>query len=418
MDIKNCDVLVLGGGASGMMAAICAARAGAHVVLIEKNKRLGEKIRISGGGRCNITNAEFDTRIFLQNYGASAKFLHSAFAQFGVEETISFFNELGLGIMVEAKKRAFPLSQDANDVVKVLETEMTRLGVEVVRNTRITKVKSRDCAISAVNCGRQVYVAQSYILATGGMSRPETGSTGDGFDWLEEVGHHVSVPSPSITPLALRDTWVAKASGITVPSVHVTFYANGEKSFRLDGDVLFTHFGISGPLILSNAYRVGELLTWAEVTAKVDLFPGMNDKELDQHIVRILNENGAKQLKNVITYVVPAGFGPAIKEIFATGVNFDSKCSELPKDVRRQIVVLLKAVPLFVDSLMGMDKAVVADGGVSLSEINTRTFRSQKISNLYITGDLLDINRPSGGFSLQLCWTTGYIAGNHAAKIS
>lgn len=413
--MKKYDVIIIGGGASGMMAAIFAAKNGADVLLIEKNKRLGEKVRISGGGRCNITNAEFDTRVLLTNYGKAEKFLHSAFAKFGIQDTIDFFIDVDLGIKVEAKKRAFPISNDANDVIRVLEKEMKKLNAEVLRCTRVTKINHKDGNITSLNCGRDVYEARQYILASGGMSRPETGSTGDGFDWLADLGHSVNNPTPSITPLALKEKWVELVAGVSAKDVRVTFMNNGKKAFRVDGDILFTHFGVSGPMILSNAYKVSELLQGGEVTALIDCFPALDTRQLDQKIVQILNVNGSKQLKNVLSYFVPQGLSPIIKELLHKSVDLDIKTSEVSKISRGLIVGLLKGIPITIDRLMGMEKAVVADGGVDLREVDTRTFRSLKIANLFVTGDLLDINRPSGGFSLQLCWTTGFIAGTEAA---
>ena len=408
------DVVVLGGGASGMMAAVFAARSGAKVVLIEKNSRLGAKVRISGGGRCNILNAEFDSRVLLANYGKSAKFLHSAFAQFGAQDSVDFFTNLGLPIKVEARNRAFPVSDDANDVVRVLEGEMVKFGVEIVRSARIKSINKVGDKIESIVCTTGEYMGDSYVLATGGMSRPETGSTGDGFDWLADLGHKVNESNPSITPLALKNIWLKKVAGVVAKSARITFYADGKKAFRLDGDILFTHFGISGPLVLNNAYRVAELLAYSTVTASIDTLPDTDEKVLDTMIVDVLTENGTKQLKNVINFFCPLGVGPVVKELIGPMIDLERKCAEVGRSDRKVIVETLKGIAVEVERLMGMDRAVVADGGIDLSEIDTRTFRSKKIANLYVTGDLLDINRPSGGFSLQLCWTTGAIAGQNA----
>ncbi len=407
------DVLIIGGGASGMMAAITAAEQGARVLVIEKNKRLGEKLRITGGGRCNIYNAEEDVRILLKHYGTAEKFLYSAFSVFGVAETREFFDSIKLPTKVEARKRAFPESEKAVDVVHALTNRMHRLGVQVLPKTTVTNIELEDGHIRAVMCGSVAYTAGAYILATGGTSRPETGSTGDGFAWLSKFGHTTKDPTPTITPIAIREDWLKAASGISVP-VSITFYANGEKAFKLDGDVLCTHFGLSGPLILNNAYRVADLLQAGDVTATIDFFPLLQAHELDKKLQAILNENGAKLLKNTFAQCVPAGMAPALKQQLSAVVDFETKCSEVSKTTRQHIVNALKQSMITVEKLMGFERAVVADGGVELKEIDTRTMRSNKISNLYITGDLLNINRPSGGYSLQLCWTTGYLAGKHA----
>jgi predicted Rossmann fold flavoprotein len=400
------DVVVIGGGASGLYAAIHAARSGAKVLLLEKNKRLGEKLRITGGGRCNITNAEFDTRTLLKNYGKAEQFLYSAFVAHGVQDSLDFFASLGLKTKVEAKKRAFPISEKAEDVVNALQAELKTLGVKIQTGQSVSRLTHDDTAITGVQCGMVTYTAKSYILATGGTSRPETGATGDGFNWLSSLGHTVRTPSPSITPLAIKEKSLAAVSGVTAKAVRATFYSDDKKAFRLDGDILFTHFGVSGPLILSNSYRVDDLLALGKVTIQLDFMPHLAAKDLDNSIVTILHKNGAKQLKNVIKLFAPEGIAP-----YLVASLEKSKAADVNRDVRLLLLKAIKESRLTVEKLMGLEKAVVADGGVSLKEIDTRTFRSKLYRNLFVTGDLLDITRPSGGFSLQLCWTSGFIAG-------
>lgn len=415
---KHYDIIVIGGGASGMMASIIAAQQGAQVLLLEKNKRLGEKLRITGGGRCNITNAEEDLRVLLKNYGQAEKFLYSAFTTFGVSDTIAFFEDLKLPVAVEARKRAFPVSQKAVDVVHALHNKMHRLGVEIVTNTAVTTLDYQSGSIANVMCGQQTYTATNYILATGGTSRPETGSTGDGFGWLSRLGHTTKTPTPTITPLAVLEPWVTQATGVTAKNAAITFYCNNKKAFKLRGDILFTHFGISGPLILNNAYKVADLLQQGDVTAAIDLFADTDPKTLDQNIITALNDNGLRLLKNTLPFFAPKTFTSALLLQLHTRINFETKNSEVSKETRKLLVDTLKAMPMTIEGLMGFEKAVVADGGVSLKEIDMRTMKSLKVTNLFVTGDLLDINRPSGGYSLQLCWTTGYIAGLHAAQQS
>ncbi len=412
---KHYDVIVIGGGASGMMAAISARQQGASVLIIEKNKRLGEKLRITGGGRCNITNVEDDIRVLLKNYGTAEKFLYSAFTSYGVAHTIEFFEAIKLPIKIEDRKRAFPVSQKAVDVVHVLQNRLHRLGVELALNVEVTAINSSEGKITSVVCGSTTYTANNYILATGGTSRPQTGSTGDGFGWLKQLGHTTKAPTPTITPLALHEQWISHIAGVTAQDVAITFYSNGANAFKLRGNILFTHFGVSGPLILNNAYKVADLLQAGDVTAHIDHFPDLNNKQLDQQIISVLNENGTKMLKNSLAMFAPKGLTPALILQLQKSINFDTKNSEVSKDIRTVLVNALKAMPVTVQKLMGFEKAVVADGGVDLKEIDMRTMRSQKISNLFITGDLLDITRPSGGYSLQLCWTTGHIAGLNAA---
>ena len=417
-DIKTevYDVIVIGGGAGGMMSAIVASERGANVLIVEKNKRLGEKLRITGGSRCNILNAEFNMRTLLKNFGDSEQYLYSAFSKFGVQQTIDFFADLNVPITVQAKNRAFPISEKATDVVHAMINRLDKNGVTIVKNSPVTKINTKDNKIVSVRCGDNIYQAKQYILAVGGISRPETGSSGDGFNWLRDLGHTVKTPSPNITPLGVSDEWVKTVSGVVLKSVNISFFVESKRRLKLKGDVLFTHFGISGPLILNNASKVADLLQEGTVVAQIDCYPDLNDKQLDQKIIEILNQHGSKQLKNVLNYFTPAGLSPALKEVLGGQVDFDIKTSEVNKQTRALLANNLKRLSLHIERLMGFDRAVVADGGVDLKEIDTRTMRSLIVENLYITGDLLDINRPSGGFSLQLCWTTGYIAGTSATE--
>lgn len=410
MNSTDYDVIVIGGGASGMMSAITAARSGAEVLLIEKNDRLGEKLRITGGGRCNIINAEDDTRLLLANFGPSSKFLFSAFSQFGVQDTISFFESIGLKIKVEANKRAFPVSEKAEDVVRCLENELSRLNVTIITGTAVQSIYAPNNNIEYIKIKNKRLRAKSYILATGGTSRPETGSTGDGFKWLKTLGHDIKNPTPNITPLAVKESWVKKVSGISLTDIDVVFFSNKVRAFKIHGSVLFTHFGLSGPLIMNNAFKVAELFEQGDVTAHIDCFPKLNEKELDKNILKIIDDNPAKILKNTLKEITQPGFPKALTQMFSEA-ELNTKNSELGRTMRTRIVKLLKALPLTISHLMGFEKAVVADGGLNLTNIDTRKMQSKKISNLFITGDLININRPSGGYSLQLCWTTGYVAG-------
>lgn len=412
---KKYDVIVIGGGASGMMAAISAARTGSKVLLLEKNKRLGEKLRITGGGRCNIWNEEHDRRLLLSNYGASDKFLHSAFARFGLPETIDFFHNLGLKTKVEARNRAFPDSELALEVVNKLIAELKKLKVDILLNQAVKDFRLSNHKISSLVASSMTLSANTYIFATGGASRPETGSTGDGFGWLKQMGHSIKQPSPTITPLRTSDEWIHALSGNTLKNIQLSVYQNGKRSFRLDGDVLCTHFGISGPLILNNAHRVADLLQAGPVEGLMDLYPLMDTKLLDQHVLELLDGQGTKQLKNTIKSILPEGLASGFKKLVEHKIDMNMQTAELTKMQRQYIVSIMKAMPVNIEGLMGFDRAVVADGGVSLEEINTTNMKSKLVDNLYVTGDLLDIKRPSGGYSLQLCWTTGYLAGSAAA---
>ena len=407
------DVIVIGGGASGLMAAGRAAEKGKKVLLFEKNKNLGEKLKITGGGRCNITNAEEDHHILLSKYGDAKHYLYSPFSKFGMSDTFSFFKKRGLPIIIQDRKRAFPETENAHDVYKVLENYIKKGGVEIHSSSNVDSVIGRDGIIEKVIVSGVEYVASSYILATGGISHPETGSTGDGFKWLKELGHKIEEPTPTIVPLAVSDSWVKKLSGVSLPHMKITFFVNGIKKISQKGELLFTHFGLSGPLILNISKKVADFLHEGQVTALIDTYPDLDIGSLDKMITQIFDSNKNKMIKNVFKDIAPNGTSDVVLSLDKQ-IDPNIKIHSMTKEARRQLTDLLKALPVSITGLMGYDRAVIADGGVSLKEIDTRTMRSNLYKNLYITGDLLHVSRPSGGFSLQLCWTTGYVAGNNA----
>lgn len=413
---KTYDLIVVGGGASGLMAAGRAGALGQRVLLLEKNKKLGEKLRISGGGRCNITNAEFDTHTLLQAYGKAEPFLHSSFSQFGVKDTFSFFESRGLPLVVQARKRAFPHTEKAPDVLKALEKYVHDSHVTVHTKTPVKKVHTANNMITKIETRDAEYRATNYIFATGGVSHSETGATGDGFEWLKELGHTVIPPTPTIVPLAVREQWSKELAGVSLSFMKITFFVEGEKAFSKTGKVLFTHFGLSGPLILNSAHAVADLSHDGEVTATIDAYPHTNLGSLDSTVRKVFDANKNKTFKNIIKEITPRGMHTGILMLLNPHIDVTKKVHSITKEERKYVVRILKALPLTITGLMGFDRAVVADGGVLLDEIDMRTMRSKKMANLYVTGDLLHINRPSGGFSLQLCWTTGFVAGTAVAQ--
>ena len=409
---EQLDVIVVGGGASGMIAAGRAAERGKRVLLLEKNKSLGEKLKITGGGRCNITNAQEDPHLLLKHYGKAEQFLYSPFSAFGVKETFAFFESKGLPIVVQEKKRAFPASEKASDVLRVFEKYLQQGKVAIKLSTNVTKIVTEGKLVKGVIAGSEEYNSKALILATGGSSHPETGSTGDGFLWLAELSHRVKSPTPTIVPLAVAEQWIKNSAGIALDSMKITFFLDGRKKFSLKGRILFTHFGISGPLILNNAGRIGDMLHEGVVTAAIDIYPDKNQGELEEWMLTIFDANKNKNLKNVFKSIAPKGMAPHLLPLFV-GVGPDTKVHSITKEQRKVIARQIKSLPVTITNLMGYDRAVVVDGGVAPSEIDMKTMRSRLYDNLFIVGDLLDINRPSGGYSLQLCWTTGYIAGDH-----
>ncbi|NCS99597.1 NAD(P)/FAD-dependent oxidoreductase [Candidatus Parcubacteria bacterium] len=406
------DVIVVGGGASGLMAAGTSASQGKRVLILEKNRELGKKLKITGGGRCNITNAEYDVRKLLPHYKQAEKFLYSPFSQFGVEDTFKFFEGRGLPLVVESKKRAFPETQRAYDVYKVLEKYIRSQNVSVLKEQSVIKVKTKEGKVIAVVTKDTEYTADSFIFATGGASHPETGSTGDGFKWLNIMGHTTKNPTPNIVPLEVEDEWVKRLSGATLSFMKISFLADGKRQFSKTGKILFTHFGLSGPLILNSSSEVKELLDWGDVTAEIDAYPDTEFPDLEKRILKILDDNKNRDFKNVYKEIAPEGFSEGT--LVKLGFETDKKCHSVTVEDRKKIVHFLKAMPIKIIGLMGHNRAVVSDGGITLEEVDMKTMRSTLFSNLYFTGDLLNINRPSGGYSLQLCWTTGYVAGMNA----
>jgi len=413
---KEWDVVVIGGGPAGMMAAGRAAEKGASVLLIEKNEILGKKLLITGGGRCNVTNGETDTRKLLAKLKGNGKFLFSAFTQFGVQELLNFFHSRGLETKEEANLRVFPKSEKARDVRDTLAEYLKKTKVQLLMGIPVTGfTKSDNLAIGSVRLGNGKEIhARAYILATGGKSHPETGSTGDGFVWLENIGHRVIKPIPSLVPISIKDAWVKKLQGISVPDVKISLLQNGEKQNSKIGKILFTHFGVSGPTILNMSKEIGELLEYGDVEIVLDMFPKLDPGALDKKIQAVFAGHSNKMFKNSLGELLPSAVAAAIVDI--SGIDGDTFCHSVKKDQRLAFAKLLKAMPMKVGGLLGADKAIVTSGGVALEEVGFKNMRSRLFSNLYLVGDVLNIDRPSGGYSLQLCWTTGYVAGESASE--
>ncbi len=409
---EHYDVIVIGGGASGLMAAATAAARGRRVLVLEKNPECGRKLSISGGGRCNITNAEFDQHLFAENYGDAKKFLLSAFSQFGVQETYDYFNSRGLQFVIENRKRAFPITHSAPDVTQLLIDECKKHNVIFKTSSPVTKIDYFEGEVLSVSTRNIIYTAESYILATGGMSHPETGSTGDGFPWLSKLGHAVTKPTPSLVPLAVRERWVTDLQGITVNDVKISFTVDGRKAFNKKGSILFTHFGISGPTVLHCAKGVADLLPEGDVDAHIDLFPTLDEGAVSRSLIELFDAHKNTLIKNVFAGKLHTGI--VSRSLSIAEIDPDTQVNSITKEQRSRLVKVLKDLSFPIDGLLGMDKAIIADGGVPLSEVSMKTMRSTVVKNLFLTGDLFHIVRPSGGYSLQLCWTTGFIAGNAA----
>ena len=396
-----------------MMAAGRAAELGARVLLLEKNPNLGKKLLITGGGRCNILNAEYNTHRLVDKYGKKGKSLFSTFSQFDATATLDFFQSRGLKIKVEAEERAFPVSEKAADVQLTLLKYVHAGNVTVQSSSPVLGVEAANGRITRVLLEKGEVHAKNYIVATGGRSRPETGSTGDGFAWLKQLGHTIIEQDPALVPVTLSDTWIKEATGIALKSAKLTVLQNGVKKDACTGKLLFTHVGISGPLTLNMSKGIGALLEEGAVTLSLDLFPSMDIGALDKHILGTFEQGKNKLIKNNIGDIVQPRLGQVLLKL--AKIDEATPLYQLTREERMSFARILKDIPLHVSGLLGTDKAIVTGGGVLLKEVAFKTMQSKLFKNLFLAGDILDFDRPSGGFSLQICWTTGYVAGTSAA---
>ena len=413
-EVKTYDVAVVGGGPAGMMAAGRAAALGARVILLEKNEKLGKKLLITGGGRCNITNAEFDDKKLVAKYGKKGKALFGSFARFGVEESMQFFEDLALPLKVEAEQRAFPVSNKAADVWKALVKYMEQGKVQVVFDAKVQKLESADGKIIGIRLKKETIRAKSYIIATGGKSRPETGSTGDGFVWMKELGHTVEESDAALVPVTIQEEWVKQLSGVSFKDVRLSVFQDGKKQESREGKLLLTHFGISGPLALNMSKGIADIFKYAPVQLALDLYPNIDIQKLDARLLEIITQSLNKKIRNNLGELVQPKMIPAILQL--AKIDSEKQGNALTKTERLALVTLLKGLSMTVSGFLGVEKAIVTSGGVALNEIDFKTMRSKLYSNLFLAGDILNFDRPSGGYSLQICWTTGYLAGENAVS--
>lgn len=409
------DVIVIGGGPAGMMSAGRAAERGAKVALLEKNATLGTKLLITGGGRSNITNAEFDQHAFLAKFGVAGKFLFSPLSQFGVQDTLDFFHEHGMPTKIETEKRVFPVSDSAQSVWDALVGYMRAGNVAILTGMEVIGIETADGAVSGVRMkNNAVLTAKDYIFATGGLSHPETGSTGEGFRFLEKIGHIVVAPRPALVPLRVREAWVSELAGVSFFDVKFSYFHKDKKIESGRGKMLFTHIGLSGPLVLNMSRGISEFLQYGAVSVAFDFLPTKNVGEIDREIQTFFEVQKNKQVKNSLDgFLVPAMIPVFLK---LTDINPEKPVHSVTRDERMALARLAKDFRMTVTGLLGTDKAIVTSGGVPLEEVDCKFMRSRKLANLYLIGDVLNIDRPSGGYSLQLCWTTGFVAGSATSK--
>lgn len=407
-------VAVVGGGAAGMMAAIVAARNGHKVQLFEKNEKLGKKVYITGKGRCNITNAADLEQIFA-NVVTNRKFLYSAFYGFDNQQTIQFFEELGVRTKIERGERVFPVSDKSSDVIQGMQRELNRLGVKLSLQTEVAGIKQKDGQVEGILLADGKFVsAGAVIVATGGLSYPSTGSTGDGYRFAKEMGHTVTKLSPSLVPFQIREEFVREMQGLSLKNVALQLYAGKKKIYDDFGEMLFTHFGVSGPLILSASSFVSKYIDKQEITLVLDLKPALSREQLDARIVRDFSEMQNKQFKNGLDKLLPKKMIPVVLSL--SGIDPNKPIHSITKEERQRIVALLKGMELHLERLRGYNEAIITKGGISVKEINPGTMESNLVKGVYFVGEVLDLDALTGGYNLQIAWSTAYAAGSQVEE--
>lgn len=407
-------VIVIGGGAAGMMAACMAAVEGAHVTLLEKNEKTGKKIYITGKGRCNLTNA-CQREEFLENVITNPKFLYSAFAQLDNQAVMNFFEKAGCRLKTESGDRVFPVSDHSSDVIAALNGELKKNRVQVMLHTEVSELLLEEGSIKGVllSDGKKLH-ADAVIIATGGRSYESTGSTGDGYRFAKQAGHTIKDLRPSLVPFVVKEEWCKKLQGLSLKNVAVTLKKEKKKIYEGFGEMLFTHFGVSGPLILSASSFYTAKYNGQEALLTIDLKPAMDREQLDKRILRDFEENAGKQFKNALDKLLPAKLIPVMVEL--SGIDPHKKTNEVTKKERSRLLELFKELKLTVNGCRGYGEAIITGGGVNVKEIDPKTMGSRLVNGLYFAGEVMDVDALTGGFNLQIAWSTGALAGKSAGE--
>lgn len=402
-------VIIVGGGAAGMFAAAVAAKNGCEAILFEKNEKLGKKLYITGKGRCNVTN-DCSPEELLNAVMKNAKFLYSAFYTFNSQDMMAFLEETGTPLKTERGNRVFPCSDHSSDIIRALEGKMKEYGVRIHLKSQVKNLILEDGKATGVCLtDGSIHRAEAVIVATGGLSYPTTGSTGDGYRFAQEAGHQVTELSPSLVPLHTKEAYIPKMAGLSLKNVELTV-KNGKKVLYRDfGEMMFTHTGITGPLVLSASARLGSALRKSgELSAFLDLKPALTPEQLDARILREFETGKNKQFKNVIGVLFPSSLTPVMLEI--GGISPEKPIHEISREERLGFGAMVKAFPFTINGLGEFKEAVITRGGVAVKEISPATMESKKISGLYFIGEVLDLDAVTGGFNLQIAWSTAYLA--------
>ena len=403
-------ILIIGGGAAGMMASVFAARNGHEVHIFEKNEKTGKKLYITGKGRCNLTNAcKMDT--LFAGICSNEKFLYSAFYGFTNQDAMNFFEDAGVELKVERGSRVFPKSDRSADVLDGLRRQMKQAGVQVHLHTEVADVITEGGRAVGIclSDGRKI-IGDAVVVATGGLSYASTGSTGDGYRFAEKLGHKVIPCQPALVPFNIREHFVKELQGLSLKNVDICIRNGKKELYREFGEMLFTHFGVSGPLILTASSFVGKLVAKQELSLVLDLKPALTLEQLDQRILRDFEEHKNKAFKNAVTGLFPAKLIPVM--ISLSGINTEKKVHEISREERQHFAYLIKNLEMTITGLRGFEEAIITRGGISVKEINPSTMESKLIPNLYFIGEVLDLDAVTGGFNLQIAWSTAYAAGN------
>ena len=398
-------VAVTGGGAAGIMSAIRLAEQGAEVTLFEKNNKLGKKLSITGKGRCNLTNIA-DVDEVIKNIPGNGKFLYSALKNFTTADTIKFFNSLGLKTKVERGGRVFPESDSAAEVIEVLNKKLAQLNVEIKFNSKVEKILSDGEKVTGVEVGGKIFNFDKIILATGGASYPATGSTGDGFKMAEKIGHKITKILPALVPLEVEEDFVKNLQGLSLKNVRVTLLADEKKITDIFGEMLFTHFGVSGPIILTLSGKIAKLLDAKKfVELKINLKPALTAEQLDARILRDFEKFKRKSIKNSLVELLPHKLIEPILDL--SFIDSEKKVTEITKTDRHRLTEILRGLTLTVTKTRPLSEAIVTSGGISVKEIDPKTMESKILKGLFIVGEVADIDGFTGGFNLQAAWAMG-----------
>ena len=407
MELEYVDLVVIGGGPAGMMCAFTAAQRGLSVVLLEPNDKLGRKLRITGKGRCNVNN-NCDIKTFMANIPGDGRFLYSALNRLSPADTIAFFEGHGLPLKTERGNRVFPQSDNANDVANLMASLCKKQGV-CIRHTSAKQIITENGAVAGVATGEGYLPCRAAAVCTGGLSYPLTGSTGAGYEFARNLGHTVSPLRPSLVPLMSPDAYCAEMQGFAPKNVTLSAYEDDKLIYRELGEMLFTHFGVSGPLVLSASAKMRKMGS-AVYRLSIDLKPGLDEKKLDARILRDFEKYANREFKNALGDLAGHSMIPILVRL--SGIPENKPVNTITREERKRLVALLKAFPVAVSGFRPIEEAIVTSGGVSTKEINPRTMESKLVSGLFFAGEVLDVDGYTGGFNLQIAWSTGYVAGN------